>query len=115
MLTVTVWKLHVTVQASSHLNFLQYIRSVAAGLLQNYKVYVLSPKPKKNVNNGIGPYHPINLEYQGRCTNYKNNVKNIKNAVFAYILCALLTTTSDKIMFANGVFFIVFCSLEILQ
>ena len=75
MLTKAIWKLHVTVQASCHLDFLQYMRSVAAGLLQNYKVYVLSLKPKKNMNNSAGRYHPVNAEYQGRCTNYKKQCK----------------------------------------
>ena len=39
-------------------------------------------------------------------------MKNVKNVVFAFILCAFLTTTSNKKVSIFGIFFVVLCSLD---
>ena len=34
-------------------------------------------------------------------------IKNVKNVVFAYVLCAFLSTTSEKIVSVFGILFVV--------
>ena len=45
----------------------------------------------------------------------KNTVKNVKNEVFACILCASWITISDKIASFSGIFVVVSCHLECLR
>ena len=99
MLTVAAWRLHVTVRTSPHKDFLDFIRSVVAGLLKNTSLLSSGPSGRRIMNKIVGSHHPVNAESQGRCVNCKKNtVKNVKNVVFACILCASLITTSDKIV-----------------
>ena len=78
---------------------LDFIRSVVAGLLKNTSCLSSGPSGRRIMNKVVGSHHPVNAESQGRCVNCKNNiVKNVKNVVFACILCASLITTSDKIV-----------------
>ena len=98
MLTVAAWRLHVTVQTSLHLDFLDFIRSVVAALLKNTYSLSSGPSGKRIMNKIVSLHHPVNAESQGRCVNCKKNTVNVKNVVFACILCTSLITTSDKIV-----------------
>ena len=61
MLTVAAWRLHVTVQGSPHLDLLDFIRSVVAGLLQNSRRPAVSgPSGRRIINNRIGQHYPVN-------------------------------------------------------
>ena len=50
MLTMGVWRLHVTVQTSPHLDFLDFIRSVVAGLLKNMSSSSSGPSERRIIN-----------------------------------------------------------------
>ena len=70
MLTVTAGRLDVTVQASLHLDFLLFICSVAAGLLQNTTGSTsLRPSGRRIMNNSVGLHHPVNTKCKGLCDN----------------------------------------------
>ena len=72
MLTVAAWRVHVTVQGSLHLDLLEFIRSVVAGLLQNStRPAVSGPSGRRIINNSIGQRYPVNAESQGLCANCK--------------------------------------------
>ena len=74
MLTVAAWRLHVTVQASPRLEFLEFIRSVVAGLLKNATRSSFSgPSGRRIMNKSAGQHHSVNAESQGRCANCKKN------------------------------------------
>ena len=63
MLTVAAWRLHVTVQGSPHLDLLDFIRSVVAGLLQNSRRFAVSgPSGRRIINNNIGQHYPVNAK-----------------------------------------------------
>ena len=100
MITAAAWRLHAAVQISPLLDFLDFIRSVAAGLLKNSRRPASSdPSGRRIMNNSFGQHHPVNAESQGRCAKCKKNtVKDVKNMVFACILCASLIIRSDDIM-----------------
>ena len=77
MLTVAVWRPHVTVGASSRLHFLEFILSVVRGLL---KTTCSTSLGRRIINTIDGLHHPVNAETQGCCSNCKKNtVKNVKN------------------------------------
>ena len=106
MLTVAAWRLHVTVQGSTHLDLFDFIRSVVAGLLQNSRRPAVSgPSGRRIINNSIGQHYPINAERQGRCANCKKNtVKKCLEVMFACILCVSLTITNEEIITFSKVF-----------
>ena len=100
MLTVAAWRLHVSLLCKlRRILALDFIQSVVAGLLKNTSSLSSGPSGRRIMNKIVGSHHPVNAESQGRCVNCKKNiVKNVKNVVFACILCASLITTSDKIV-----------------
>ena len=105
MLTVAAWKLHVTMGTAPRLDFFEFIRSVAGGLLKTTSSESSGPNGRRIINPGVGLHHLVNAKTQGRCSNYKKNtVKNVKNVVFACILCASWITISDKIVSFSGIF-----------
>ena len=113
MLPVAAWRLHVTVGTFPRLDFLEFIRSVVDGLLKSTASASSGPSGRRIINFSIGLHHPVNAENQGRCSNCKKNtVKNVKNVVFACILCASWITTSDKIVSFSGIFVVILCYLE---
>ena len=100
MLTMAAWRLHVTVGTSPRLDFLEVIRSVVGGLLKTSSSAFSGPNGRRIINTSVGLHHSVNAETQGRCSNCtKSIVKNVKNVVFACILCASWITISDKIVF----------------
>ena len=88
MLTVVARRLHVTVGTSPRLDFLEFIRSVLGGLLKTTSSVSSGPNGRKIINPSVGLHHPVNAKTQGRCSNCKKHCKNVKNVVFACILCA---------------------------
>ena len=95
------------------LDFLEFIRSVVGGLLKTTISASSGPNGKIIINTSVGLHHPVNAEAQERCFNCKKNtVKNVKNVVFACILCSSWITISDKIVFFSGIFVVVSCHLE---
>ena len=92
MLTVAAWSLHVTVQGSLHLDLLDFIRSVVAGLLKNSRRPAVSdPSRRRIINNSIGQHYPVNTERQGHCANSKKNTvkKCLECGVRLHPMCFL--------------------------
>ena len=113
MLTVAAWRLHVTQETFPRLDFLEFIQSVVGGLMNTISFSSSDPNESRKIITSVGLHHPVNVETQGRCSNCKNNsVKNVKNVVFACILCASWITISNKIVSFSGIFVVVSCHLE---
>ena len=85
---MAAWRLHVTVGTFPRLDFLEFIRSVLDGLLKITSSESSGPNGRRIINTSVGLHHPVNAETQERCSNCtKNTEKNVKNVVFACILC----------------------------
>ena len=98
---------------SPRLDFLEFIRSILGGLLKTTSSESSGPNGRQIINPSVDVHHPANAKTQGRCSKYKKStVKNVKNVVFACILCATWIAISDKIVSFFGIFVFVSYHLE---
>ena len=72
-LTAAVWSLHVTLETSPRLDFLEFIQLVVGGWLKTTNSVSSSLIGIRVINTSVGLHHPVNVETQEYCN--KNTVK----------------------------------------
>ena len=98
----------VIVQSSLHLDFLEFIRSVVAGLLKNITQSAFSrPSERRIVNNSVDLHNSVNAKLVTLCILQNYAEKNVKNEVLACILWTFLTTTSERVLSFLGKFVVI--------
>ena len=70
---MTAWRLHVTVETSPRLDFLEFIQSVVGGFLKTTSSASSSLHERRIMNTSVGLHHPVNAETQERYSNCKKN------------------------------------------
>ena len=63
-LTAAVWRLHVTLETSPRLDFLEFIWSAVGGLLKTTNSVSSGPIGRRVINTSVGLHHPVNAETQ---------------------------------------------------
>ena len=69
MLTVAARRLHVIVETSPRLDFLEFIRSVVGDLLKNISSASSGLNRRRIINTSVGLHYPVNAETQGPRSN----------------------------------------------
>ena len=108
MPTVATWRLHVAAGISPRLDFVEFIQSVVSGLLKTISSASSCPNGRRIINNQCWSAPPSKRKNSRTLLKLQNKYckKNVKNVLFACILCASWITICDKLCL-----FLVFLSL----